>query len=49
VCDDGAGPRDEHRSGHGLDGLRERASAAGAVLVTSPIEPSGFRLSVLAR
>jgi two-component system sensor histidine kinase DesK len=53
VADDGTGPRDlqgdEPRRGHGLDGLRERASASGAVLVTRTVEPSGFALSVLAR
>lgn len=51
VVDDGAGPHDDrgHRAGHGLDGLRERASAAGAVLVTRPVEPRGFQLSVVAR
>lgn len=57
VSDDGSGLRDcgaeegraAHGSGHGLDGLRERAAAAGAVLVTRPVEPTGFVLSVLAR
>jgi two-component system sensor histidine kinase DesK len=49
VRDDGAGPGDSDGAGHGLDGLRERASAAGAVLVTRTLEPSGFALSVLAR
>jgi two-component system, NarL family, sensor histidine kinase DesK len=52
VTDDGIGPRDgqgEGRRGHGLDGLRERASACDAVLVTRTVEPSGFVLSVLAR
>jgi two-component system, NarL family, sensor histidine kinase DesK len=49
VRDDGAGRRDSTGGGHGLDGLRERASAAGAVLVTRQVEPSGFALSVLAR
>ena len=32
--------------GHGLDGLRERAAAAGAVLVTRTLQPRGFELSV---
>jgi two-component system sensor histidine kinase DesK len=55
VCDDGAGPPDCARvgdgrgNGHGLDGLQERAAAAGAVLVTRAVEPTGFALSVLAR
>jgi two-component system sensor histidine kinase DesK len=34
--------------GHGLDGLRERAAAVGAVLVTRPVDPTGFALSVVA-
>jgi two-component system sensor histidine kinase DesK len=48
VCDDGSGPV-ASGGGHGLDGLRERATAAGAVLVTRTREPRGFELSVLAR
>jgi two-component system sensor histidine kinase DesK len=53
VVDDGRGPADPDpsgadRRGHGLDGLRERAAAAGAVLVTRAVDPSGFSLSVLA-
>jgi len=53
VSDDGVGPG--HRpdlgngSGHGLDGLRERAAAVGAALVTGPARPSGFELTVTAR
>jgi two-component system sensor histidine kinase DesK len=49
VSDDGRGPGPDREGGHGLDGLRERASAAGAVLVTRPAEPTGFELSVRAR
>jgi two-component system sensor histidine kinase DesK len=49
VWDDGSGPCPEGGAGHGLAGLRERAAAAGAVLVTRPVEPSGFALSVAAR
>ena len=49
VSDDGAGPCQERVGGHGLDGLRERAAAAGAVLITRTVEPSGFQLSVHAR
>ncbi|MDX6301983.1 MAG: two-component system, NarL family, sensor histidine kinase DesK [Nocardioidaceae bacterium] len=53
VCDDGVGPGDRSgswiRPGHGLDGLRERAAAAGAALVTSAAQPSGFELTVTAR
>jgi two-component system sensor histidine kinase DesK len=50
VRDDGAGPGAGRVSegGHGLAGLRQRASAAGAVLVTRQVEPTGFALSVLA-
>ena len=49
VADDGSGPCVTKAAGHGLDGLRERAAAAGAVLVTRTVEPSGFALSVSAR
>ena len=51
----GRGPRRRHRARrtgrprHGLDGLRERATAAGAVLVTRTLDPRGFALSVSAR
>jgi two-component system, NarL family, sensor histidine kinase DesK len=50
VRDDGAGPEAGRVSegGHGLAGLRQRASAVGAVLVTRQVEPTGFALSVLA-
>ena len=50
VADDGPGPTARPAGagwpGHGLDGLRERASAAGAVLVTRTLAPHGFELSV---
>jgi two-component system, NarL family, sensor histidine kinase DesK len=46
VEDDGRGPADAPVTGHGLAGLRERAAAAGAVLLTSPAQPRGFRLEV---
>jgi two-component system sensor histidine kinase DesK len=56
VRDDGAGPgslADDWAgvggAGRGLDGLRQRAAAAGATLVTRPLEPRGFALSVLVR
>jgi two-component system sensor histidine kinase DesK len=48
VRDDGTGPAPDARPGHGLDGLRERAAAAGAVLVTRTLEPRGFELAVSA-
>jgi two-component system sensor histidine kinase DesK len=48
VCDDGAGPAPDAERGHGLDGLRERAAALGAVLVTRTLEP-GFALQVSVR
>jgi two-component system sensor histidine kinase DesK len=47
VADDGVGPTAGH-PGTGLVGLRERAAAAGAVLVTRRLDPHGFELSVLA-
>jgi two-component system sensor histidine kinase DesK len=46
VADDGRGPAGGG-AGHGLLGLRERAAAAGATVVTSTLEP-GFSLKVLA-
>ena len=49
VSDDGTGPQGETRTGTGLDGLRERAAAAGAVLATRTLDPRGFALSVTAR
>ena len=48
VCDDGAGPAPDAGAGHGLDGLRERAAALGAVLVARTLEPRGFALQVSA-
>jgi two-component system sensor histidine kinase DesK len=55
IRDDGNGcplstpgyPPDEAQ-GHGLLGLRERAAAAGALLVTRSVEPQGFSLAVVA-
>lgn len=50
VLDDGRGTArsdDEIGSGHGLQGLRERALAAGATLRTSNLQPSGFALTVV--
>jgi two-component system sensor histidine kinase DesK len=50
VRDDGTGPGTAgEEAGRGLDGLRQRAAAAGATLVTRPVEPRGFALSVLLR
>ena len=46
VRDDGTGPSEHGAHGHGLDGLRERAAAAGAVLVARTMQPRGFELSV---
>ncbi|MCW2756898.1 MAG: Histidine kinase [Nocardioidaceae bacterium] len=48
VVDDGCGPKPERGGGSGLIGLRERASAAGATVVTRTAEPQGFSLQVLA-
>ena len=52
VSDDGRGPRDAERAtgadGHGLAGLRERAAAVGARVVTQTPDPSGFTVSVIA-
>ncbi|MFT3872241.1 MAG: sensor histidine kinase [Nocardioides sp.] len=49
IEDDGRGPAQVGSGfvgGHGLAGLRERAAASGAVLVTSLVEPRGFVLEV---
>jgi two-component system, NarL family, sensor histidine kinase DesK len=51
VLDNGAGTppeamRQDH-GGHGLAGLRERATAAGATLLTRAVEPQGFSLAVV--
>ncbi|HEY3016659.1 MAG TPA: histidine kinase, partial [Nocardioides sp.] len=49
VEDDGGGAATGVPLGHGLAGLRERAAAAGAELLTGDAEPSGFRLEVAVR
>ena len=46
ITDDGRGPTVETTSGHGLDGLRERAEAVGADVVTRALVPHGFSLEV---
>lgn len=46
ISDDGAGPVAAVGGGNGLRGLRERASAVGAVLITRSLEPHGFELAV---
>lgn len=50
VTDDGVGPDAdrEQRPGHGLAGLRERAAALSATVVTQVLDP-GFRLEVRVR
>jgi two-component system sensor histidine kinase DesK len=47
VADDGRGTAGPLTSGNGLLGLRERAAAAGATVVTTALEP-GFSLKVVA-
>ena len=49
VTDDGDGPCASSTPGNGLEGLRERAAAVGAVLVTRTLDPTGFALSVSTR
>jgi two-component system sensor histidine kinase DesK len=50
VSDDGQGPpADANGHGNGLAGLRERATAVNAVLVTRTLQPRGFLLQVSAR
>ncbi|WP_050669784.1 sensor histidine kinase [Luteipulveratus halotolerans] len=55
ISDDGRGHTEtesssrEADSGNGLRGLRERATAAGAVLITRAVDPHGFAVTVTAR
>lgn len=46
VADDGVGPGAGLKDGNGLAGLRERALAAGAVLITRSLDPQGFSVTV---
>ncbi|HWC24076.1 MAG TPA: histidine kinase [Flexivirga sp.] len=48
VADDGVGITSDTDDGNGLAGLRERALAAGAVLITRSVEPHGFSVTVAA-
>lgn len=48
VADDGVGTATANGDGNGLAGLRERALAAGAVLITKSSEPHGFSVTVAA-
>jgi two-component system sensor histidine kinase DesK len=52
VLDNGGGsPLDPVRlgaGGHGLAGLRERATASGATLLTRALEPQGFSMAIVA-
>ncbi|WP_163543157.1 histidine kinase [Occultella kanbiaonis] len=49
ICDDGRGaPEGTSSGGHGLSGLRERAAAVGARVITESTA-SGFRLRVVGR
>lgn len=48
VADDGVGATGRRSDGNGLAGLRERALAAGAVLITRSVEPHGFSVTVAA-
>jgi hypothetical protein len=47
IDDAGRGDNGTPLRGHGLVGLRERASAAGATVVTTTLDP-GFSLKVIA-
>ena len=51
VLDNGRGPCDAEvleRSGNGLRGLQERATALGAMLMTRTVEPQGFSMQIVA-
>lgn len=47
ISDDGRGPADGATPGNGMRGLRERASAAGATVVTEAGKGGGYRLRVV--
>ena len=47
VVDDGCGPNADLRAGSGLVGLRERAAAHGATVLTGAGEPCGYALRVI--
>jgi two-component system sensor histidine kinase DesK len=49
VADDGVGAAGTRGIGNGLSGLRERASMAGAVLITKTVEPHGFSVTLATR
>ena len=49
VADDGSGTAAADGAGSGLRGLRERAAAVGAVVVTRARDPHGFELEVAVR
>ncbi|NNG40512.1 sensor histidine kinase [Flexivirga sp. ID2601S] len=49
VADDGVGGPEVSPSGNGLRGLRERANASGAVLITKSEMPHGFSVTVAVR
>jgi two-component system, NarL family, sensor histidine kinase DesK len=46
IADDGVGPVGGRHDGNGLNGLRERATAVGALVLTRVPEPHGFELGV---
>jgi two-component system sensor histidine kinase DesK len=46
IADDGRGPSGQPLGGNGLHGLRERAAAVGATVVTTVLDP-GFSLKVV--
>ena len=44
IVDDGAGGSTEAETGHGLDGMRERALMYGGTIDAGPLEEGGFRV-----
>ena len=44
IDDDGNGPSPNDGKGHGIIGMKERASTFGGSVYTGPIEGGGFRV-----
>ena len=47
IEDDGCGIVNQHTSGFGIVGMRERVSAVGGVLTIQPALPKGLRVEAI--